>query len=207
MLTIRVEGYEIDLTPLGDVLASTGVERSVLDQLSSPSLSCNSIWSDTTLRDAIATGLATSIPDRVPVEDLPKLPDQLALLLRSELTLAASKYSLSTEEKDGAEQLLQDLIRPLVYHLVERYYAEKPAAEPEAIVCRTISETIVANWQSIKTDQWEIRLLDSLVGPIGYEFRTTNEVMYSKREMTAEGDFFYTLAVSSAKSLFAINLR
>lgn len=206
MLTIRVEGYEIDLAPLEDVIASTGVDQSVLEQLSSPSFSCNPIWDDHVLRDAIATGLATSIPAQVPVEALPKLPDQLALLLRSELTLAANKYPLNMEEKDCAEQLLQDLTRPLVYHLVERHYAEKPAAEPEAIVCRTISETIVANWQSIQTDKWEVRLLDSLIGPIGYEFRTSDEVMYSKRKMTAEGEFFYMLAVSSAKSLFAVNL-
>ena len=206
MLTIRVEGYEIDLAPLEDVLASTGLASPVLDELVVPDLSDNLIWNNGLLRDEIAERLAKSIPEQVPVEELPRLPDQLALLLRSELTVAANKHPLDTEEKDEAEQLLQDLIRPLVYHLVERHYAEKPVAEPEAIVCRTISETIVTNWQSIKAEKWEIRLLDSLIGPIGYEFRTTDEVMYSKQKMTAKGDFFYTLAVSVAEKMFVINL-
>ncbi|MFT5193721.1 MAG: hypothetical protein ACI9EW_003504 [Cellvibrionaceae bacterium] len=210
MLTIRVDGYEIDLSPFKDVLASSGISKAVIDQFSAEaSLDMrltSSIWADASFRAETASHLIMSIPKEMPVEDLPTLPDQLAILLHTELILAMDKYQVDTEEKDTAEQLLQDIMRPIVYHLIERHYAGRPNGEQTAIVCEAISQTITPNWQVVNHGKWEIRLLDSLIGPIGYEFRTADEVMYSDGSMTVSGEFFYLLAISLAQSMSTIVL-
>jgi len=211
MLTIRVEGYEIDLSLLEDVLTSTGVDRALLDQftqdlLLSSNRQANPIWADAQFKANVIERISNSVPKKASTAELPTLPDQLSLLLRSELTLVSGTYTLDLEERDGSEQLLQDIIRPIIYHVIERHYADKPTAQPAALVASTISETIAVSWHSLNADKWDVRPLDSLIGHIGYEFRASDEVMYSNCPLTAEGDFFYSLAISLSEAICKIDL-
>ncbi|MFK7805877.1 MAG: hypothetical protein AB8G95_29875 [Anaerolineae bacterium] len=212
MLTIQVDGYQIDLSALEDVLSSTGVDRALLNRFSKELLLSNSeranpIWEDVAFKAQVIERLGQSIPSKMTSTELPTLPDQLSLLLRSEMTLVSENYALTLDERDRGEQLLQDLIRPIIYHVIERFYAKKPNAQPAALVASAISQTITTNWQASNAGKWEIRPLDSLIGPIGYEFRTTNEVVYSDCPMTAEGAFFNSLTISLAEKICSIHLE
>jgi len=212
MLTIRVDGYEIDLSALEDVLVLTGIGKDVIDQFSqdlllSDSGQANPIWADAQFKADVIKSVGQSVPRKLTTAELPALPDQLSLLLRSEITLVSGKYVLSSEERDEAEQLLQNIIRPIIYHIIDRNYANKPNAQPAALVADAISQTITTSWQAVNTGNWEIRPLDSLVGHIGYEFRTDNEVMYSNSPLIAKGRFFYDLAIALAEKICAIHLE
>ena len=211
MFTIDIDEAEIALVKLSDALALTQINEMVLGQLQAGSVlsegeSSHPVWGDEQLKEKTAQRLAQSIPSKMPIDVLPTLPDQLALLLRSELTLAHAEYPLEAAEKDNAEQLLQDLTRPIVYHLIERHYAGQPADEPAKLITQVISQTITIGWQTVKSGRWNIHLLDSRIGGVGYRFHNGQETIYSEGGMTAEGSYFIELAQTLAEAMCAIKL-
>ena len=177
MFVAHLDNPPTELIPLSEALQLTGLDRSVLEPLEAGQEPIHPLWEDTNLTTSLLSKLGRSISPTMSVDELPKLPDQLAILLRNELTMVSTQYPLTAEEKDQFERQLQDALRPLIYAIIEQKLSGASLQANEKEAGYQLGRSINLGWQTLEIDGWQILELDSALGPLGFRF-SKNEDHY-----------------------------
>lgn len=194
MLKMIADGAEISLTPLSDILEKIELDSSVLLPFQTDQSPVLALWNDTDFCDRLVQRLTGSIPAGMPVDQLPTLPDQLAILLRTELTIASENEPISVEEKDRLEAQLQNVLRPVIYAHIEQSLTGQSGGDPVEMVQDILSKSITIGWQSIQVDDWLVSEIESIIGGVGYRFESGQEKYYGEKVHAAESAFLIRMS-------------
>ncbi len=201
MFSVPIDNKKIDLIPLEDALAQSGLAASDLDPLKVGQEPAHPIWSDETFTQMVAAKLLGSILPGMPIEDFPKLPDQFGILLRSELTLVSNRYTLTSEEKDFFEQRLQNVLRPIIYEAVQAKLAAGHSERARLTIGQILSETTGLGWQKIEAGEWSVCEIDSAVGVVGYLLSNGDEFVAAQKGFNNEQLFLLKFSEQVFRSL------
>ncbi|MEM8861117.1 MAG: hypothetical protein AAGD96_22565, partial [Chloroflexota bacterium] len=131
------------------------------------------------------------IQTRLAVEELPQLPDQLAVLLRSELTRLNNRFPLTPEEKDWIEQHLQNLLRPIIYKIIDIRLKEPSSQFSDDQLDDLIGSTAEIGWQEIDKDGVNIKPIQTILGTSAFLFEAEGSKIYSQISPNFEFSFFH----------------
>ncbi len=194
MFTVKIDDKTFELIPLDQALEQTGLDPADLTPFEAGHEPPHPIWSDPTFAQPLAAKLVGSIAPNLPLEQYPTLPDQLAILLRNELTLASDRFEMSAEEKDLCEQRLQNVLRPIVYAVVQ---AKLEAADGQADLLtleHILSETVGEGWQTITLGEWSVQELESALGLTGYRFTQADKIVVGQILFNSETRCYIEIA-------------
>ena len=194
MLKMIADGAEFPLTPLSEILQKIELDRSVLLPFQTEQSTALALWNDAGFCDQLVQRLTGSIPAGMPVDQLPTLPDQLAILLRTELTIASENEPISLEEKDRLEAQLQNMLRPVIYAHIEQSLTGQSGGDPVETVQDILSKSITIGWQSIQVNDWSVSELESIIGGVGYRFESGQKTYYGEKKHTAESAFLIRMS-------------
>ncbi|MEM9773298.1 MAG: hypothetical protein AAF902_01875 [Chloroflexota bacterium] len=191
--TLLLDNQIIKLMPLADVADHTGIDVAKFEELIIAPVPGGDIWADKPRMDQIVTRLISSLPRMSSVDALPNLPDQLAVLLRGEITQLSGSYPVTLDEKDWIEQHLQNVLRPVVYKFIERQLTGNQARSWPQIVDQVLSESAGLGWQTAEIDGWQIQIIDTVLGGTALKLSAENETIYSQIPIYPELEFFFQL--------------
>lgn len=179
MRSVNLDGEEIVFRPIDEVLELTGITIEEFESAFPRQDQYGPFWSDENGWEKILQLLGDLIPKNVPVKKLPEVPDQLAINLRSELTLLSDTYPLTAEEKDWFEQLLQDALRPVVYLIIQKTVSEKELGEAETEMQSLVENSLSDGLLKIEIRDWSISEVESFLGVVAYRFKGKDQQLFA----------------------------
>lgn len=194
------------LIPVDEATKQTGIPLSQLEKLIIAPVPGRHLWMDKPRTEQIISRLMTSVPNVSTVDQLPNLPDQLAVLLRAEITGLTDFYELTPEEKDWIEQHLQNILRPVVYKIIERHFSQQNTASETEIAKQILAESAVMSWQNANFDHWHIQVIDTVLGAFAFKLQADETVIFCQVPIYPELSFFCLLLEKFCAKLDIIRL-